>query len=105
MEKIPSPKDWAQELINKLLNEGIDDSCDATRAFCAAYQSGDTMEAYEAYYNAAERKENFDQMYVLLIFPDRSCFADWKQEEDKFFLDINDLIYENFDVRKRLEPN
>jgi len=101
--KAENKKDWAQELIEKMHEVSIAGQDDATKAFEVAYVNGDSVEAWEAFSAKATREEDFsDGQYALLIFPDDSCYADWKQETDRFFPSVSDLMEEDEDVRARL---
>lgn len=74
-------KDWAQELIEKIK----DTACtDAEIEFCKAYENGDCVAAYKKYVAAAEKEVTFQGDHSLLIFPDGSCYADWRQDVDRF---------------------
>lgn len=95
--------DWAQKLIVKIRDELVDN--DATRAFCEAYKDGDSVEACQRYTELAEREEIFEpNTYVLRIFKDGSCDADWNGPYiDRFYDDLNDLINEDEEVAERFE--
>ena len=94
--------DWAQKLIEELQASNlVNDDC--TRAFVASYEDGDSADAWAEFEAAAERSERFDpNCYMLLIFADGSCYADWKQGIEMFFPDIADLRAEDGDVDERL---
>ena len=95
--------DWAQKIIQELQKRKLVDD-DATRAFCEAYIDGDSVDAFKKYSAAANREEIFEpNCYILLIFEDGSCSADWKEGVDRFYPDLNDLIDEDEDVAARFE--
>ena len=96
-------KDWAQELIRELQQKGLVTD-DATREFVKAYANGDSREASEAYSAAAIREQVFEpNTYILRVFADGSCDADWKQGIDRFYPEINDLIVEDEEVAERFK--
>ena len=90
--------DWAQKLVAELQRRHLVTD-DATRAFCEAYKDGDSIEANEKYSLMAEREEIING-YVVRVFADGSCDADWQQGIDRFYPDLNDLIADDDDVAK-----
>jgi hypothetical protein len=72
--------DWATDLIVEISD--LDD--DATRAFCAAYADGDSIEAADKFAAAAVR-EVWHGSYVEYTFPDGSRYRDSNQGIDRFY--------------------
>lgn len=94
--------DWSTELIEKMHDANIVGDNAAT-AFCHAYQNGDTSDAWDEFVSTATQTERFDpNCYMLVIFPDGSCYADWKDGIDRFYPHISDLRAEDQDVDERM---
>jgi hypothetical protein len=97
------PRDWAEEIIRDMQIEGWVDADDAIRSFCAAYANGDSVEAWKAFEAAAATVYYFQPGdFPLLIFPDGSCYAEWKQGTDRFYPSVDDLAAEDEEVRNRI---
>jgi hypothetical protein len=101
MEENTTQKDWAQNLIDHLGEAGLQAADNATCAFCHCYAHGDTMAALDKFIHmATEERELNPSHYMLLVFPDGSCYADWKQDIEKFYPDLSDLVEEDADVAR-----
>ena len=76
--------DWAQDLIAELRAKHLDDTDDATRAFCASYAEGDSVAAWERFSADADTRRVAGE-YHLLTFADGSSFTDMRQGLDQFY--------------------
>src|SRR5574337_577012 len=85
--------DWAQKTIREL--EDVESKDDCVRYFREYYKAGDSQEACEKYNAAAREVITVDggQNY-LIIFPDGSGYADWRQGIDAFYPDASEALTE-----------
>ena len=88
-------QDWARELIAEMKDIGIEDNAEATRRFVAAYQGGDTPEAWKSYTEGAAVNASADGLNKLVVFADGSVYCDSGEGIDRFFPSLDKLRQEN----------
>lgn len=96
-------EDWAQELIEDLKKSHIAGIDDATTFFAEAYADGDSVEAWTNYQSKAVKEIGYKGGDSLLIFPDRSCYAEWEQGINRFYPDVADIDIEGVEDFKEFE--
>jgi hypothetical protein len=88
-------KDWARELVAEIRDCGVEDDADSTRRFVAAFEGGDSPDAWKRYTDGSTVHASSDGSNKLVVFADGSVYCDSGEGIDRFFPSLEKLRQEN----------
>jgi hypothetical protein len=88
-------QDWAQALVAEIRDCGLEGDADSTRLFVAAFEGGNSADAWKKYADGATVYASVDGLNKLVVFTDGSVYCDSLEGIDRFFPSVGKLRQEN----------